>query len=93
MARGGYIGVNKEGIQAWKGQLENASRDVHQAIHKYKQIAHQSSDHAHGSHFDHINDQCEQIANKHLNEHHELHSQYTKASDKLVQGIIDVAGQ
>lgn len=93
MAKGGYIGVNKEGIQAWKGQLEGAHHRVTEAIHHYRKIAAQSSEHAHGSHFDHINDQCEQIANKHLNEHHELHSQYTKASDKLVQGIIDVAGQ
>lgn len=87
-----YIGVNKEGVENWKGRLNTAHHKVIEAITNYKKIAAQSSEHAKGSNFTRINSQCEQITGKQIREQNDLHSEYTKATDKLVQGVIDIAG-
>jgi hypothetical protein len=89
----GYIGVDPAGVQAWQGQLNTAHEAVITALNNYRSVAQQNNEVAHGSHFESLNSQCEDITNKHVNDHHELHTQYTKASTDLVQGIYEVAGQ
>jgi dihydroneopterin aldolase len=88
----GYIGIDPAGVQAWKGQLDSAHEAVISALTNYRTIAQQNNEVAHGSHFQNINAQCDDITNKHLADHNDLHTQYTKASNDLVQGVLDVAG-
>lgn len=87
-----YIGVDPAGVQIWKGKLDAKHAAVIQALNDYKATAQANSEVAHGSHFTHINSQCDDITSKHLSDHNDLHGQYSSASDKLVQGIMDVAG-
>jgi hypothetical protein len=89
---GGYIGVDLPGVESWQGQLEGAHEAVINALNHYRTIAEQNNDVAKGSHFVQLNEQCDNITNKHLSEHTELHTQYKKASSDLVQGVIHVAG-
>lgn len=89
----GYIGIDPAGVQAWKGQLDSAHEGVIAALTAYRTIANQNNEVARGSHFQNLNAQCDDITNKHLADHNDLHAQYTKASNDLVQGIYDVAGQ
>jgi hypothetical protein len=87
-----YIGIDPAGVQAWKSQLDAKHAAIISALDDYKRTAAQNNEVAKGAHFTHINAQCDEIVGKHLTAHHELHTQYTNASDKLVQGIYDVAG-
>jgi hypothetical protein len=89
---GSFIGVDPAGVQAWKSKLDAKHAAVIQALHDYRQTAQENNHVAHGSHFQHINTQCEDITSKHVSAHHDLHGQYTNASNKLVQGVLDVAG-
>src|ERR1700751_1731230 len=87
-----YIGFDPAGVQAWQGQLNSAHEQVISALSNYRTVAQQNNDVAHGSHFQNINTQCDDITNKHLSDHTDLHTQYTKASTDLVQGVQDVPG-
>lgn len=87
-----FIGVDPAGVQAWKARLDQKHAAVIQALNDYRTAAQANNEVAHGSHFTNINSQCEEITNKHLNDHQDLHGQYTSASDKLVQGVLNVAG-
>lgn len=89
---GPFIGIDPAGVQAWKGQLDSAHEQVIAALNNYRTIAQQNNEVAHGTHFQNLNSQCEDITNKHLADHNDLHAQYTKDATNLVQGIIDVAG-
>jgi ClpP class serine protease len=88
----GFIGVDPAGVQAWKTRLDAKHAQVISVLNEYRALAQQNNDVAHGSHFTNINTQCEDITNKHVTDHTDLHSQYTTASNKLVQGVMDVAG-
>jgi hypothetical protein len=88
----GFIGVDPAGVQAWKAKLDAKHAAVIAALNDYKTTAQANNEVAHGSHFTHINGQCEEITSKHVSAHHDLHGQYTTASSKLVQGVMDVAG-
>jgi dihydroneopterin aldolase len=87
-----YIGFDPAGVQAWQGQLNSAHEQVITALSNYRTVAQQNNDVAHGSHFQSINTQCDDITNKHLSDHTDLHTNYTKASNDLVQGVTEVAG-
>lgn len=89
---GPFIGVDVPGVQQWKSRLDSAHEAVIAALNQYRTVAQQNNEVARGSHFQTINSQCEEITNKHLADHNDLHSQYTTASERLVQGIIDIAG-
>jgi dihydroneopterin aldolase len=86
------LGVSVQGVNDWKGRLNSAHEGVIAALNHYRTIAQQNNEVARGGHFQSINSQCEDITNKHLADHSDLHSQYLTTSDKLVQGIIDIAG-
>jgi hypothetical protein len=88
----GFIGVDVAGVQAWKSKLDAKHAAVISALNDYKQTAQANNEVAHGSHFTHINGQCDEITSKHLSDHNDLHGQYSTASSKLVQGVLDVAG-
>lgn len=87
-----YVGVDIDGIQSWRSRLDSAHQQVIEAINNYKKVAAQNSEVARGSNFTNINSQCEQVTSKQISEQNELHSEYTAASNKLVQGVIDIAG-
>ena len=87
-----YIGFDPAGIQTWQGQLNSAHEQVISALSNYRTVAQQNNDVAHGSHFQSINSQCDDITNKHVADHTDLHTQYTKASTDLVTGIEAIAG-
>jgi hypothetical protein len=87
-----YIGFDPAGVADWQGQLNSAHEQVITALNQYRNVAQQNNSVAHGSHFVSINTQCDDITNKHTSEHTDLHTQYNKASNDLVQGITDVAG-
>jgi hypothetical protein len=87
-----YIGVDPAGVQAWKSKLDSKHAAVISALNDYKATAAENNQVAKGSHFAHINSQCDEITGKHVTAHHDLHGQYTTASNKLVQGVMDVAG-
>jgi hypothetical protein len=87
-----FIGVDPAGVQAWKSRLDAKHQAVITALNDYRTTAQANNEVAHGSHFNSINSQCEDITNKHVSDHTDLHGQYTTASDKLVQGVIQVAG-
>jgi hypothetical protein len=88
----GFIGVDPAGVQAWKSKLDAKHAAVIAALNDYKATAQANNQVAHGSHFTKINGQCEEITGKHVTDHVDLHGQYTTASSKLVQGVMDVAG-
>ena len=88
----GFIGVDPAGVQAWKSKLDAKHDAVINALNDYRQTAQANNEVAHGSHFTKINGQCEDITNKHLSDHNDLHGQYSVASGKLVQGVMEVAG-
>jgi hypothetical protein len=92
MSSSAFIGVDPAGVQSWKSQLDAKHEAVINALNDYRQTAQANNQVAHGSHFTNINTQCEDITNKHLSDHNDLHGQYTVASNKLVQGVLDVAG-
>ncbi|MGD0556660.1 MAG: hypothetical protein ABSA93_17000 [Streptosporangiaceae bacterium] len=87
-----FIGVDVAGVQGWQSQLNAAHENVITALNHYKTTAQQNAEVAHGSHFDSLNSQCESITSTHLSDHDNLHTQYTQASNKLVTGVLDVAG-
>lgn len=87
-----YIGFDPAGVQEWQGQLNSAHEQVISALSNYRSVAQQNNNVAHGAHFQSLNSQCDDITNKHLSDHNELHTQYTKASSDLVQGVQEVAG-
>jgi F0F1-type ATP synthase membrane subunit b/b' len=86
-----FIGVDIQGVQAWQTQLNDAHEQVIAALNRYRMIAQQNNNVAHGQRFERINVECEDITNKHEADHNNLHAQYTKASNDLVQGIVDIA--
>jgi hypothetical protein len=88
----GYIGVDPAGVQAWKSKLDAKHAQVIAALNDYRQTAQANNEVAHGSHFTKINGQCEEITSKHVADHHQLHQDYSTASSKLTQGVMDVAG-
>ena len=87
-----YIGIDPAGVQAWKAKLDAKHAQVIAALNDYKSTAQANAEVAHGSHFTQINGECEQITGKHLTDHNNLHDQYTTASNKLVTGVMEVAG-
>ncbi|MGA8462061.1 MAG: hypothetical protein WB800_42190 [Streptosporangiaceae bacterium] len=87
-----FIGVDVAGVQTWKITLDNAHNQIIEALNRYRTIAQQNVEVAHGAHFRNLDSQCEQITNKHLNEHNQLHEQYTKDTTTLVQNIQAIAG-
>jgi hypothetical protein len=87
-----YIGIDPSGVQAWQATLNAAHEAVIEALNRYRTIAEQNNEVAKGAHFERLNGECENITNKHLQEHTQLHEEYNQASNKLVQGIFDVAG-
>jgi hypothetical protein len=87
-----FIGVDVAGVQTWKGRLDSAHEQVIAALNNYRAIAQQNNEVARGSHFQNLNSQCEDITNKHLTDHNELHAQYTKDTTSLVEGIQQIAG-
>jgi ClpP class serine protease len=89
---GPYIGFDPQGVEEWKGQLNVAHEGVIEALTKYRTIAEQNNNVAKGSHFVNINAQCNEITSKHLQEHDQLHTDYVTASDQLVAGVQQVAG-
>jgi hemerythrin len=89
---GSFIGVDVGGVQTWKGQLDNAHEQIIAALNHYRAIAQQNDVVAHGSHFQNLNAQCEEITNRHLADHNQLHAQYTKDTTSLVQSIQEIAG-
>ena len=89
---GPFIGVDPAGVEAWKGQLDGAHEQVIAALNRYRTVAQQNNEVAHGSHFQNLNAQCEDITDKQLGDHNDLHSQYTAESSKLVEAIREVAG-
>jgi hypothetical protein len=89
---GPYIGIDPAGVQDWQGRLNGAHEQVIAALNNYRTVAQQNNEVAHGTHFQSLNSQCEDITNKHLADHSELHAQYTKDANALVQGIMEVAG-
>lgn len=92
MSSSAFIGVDPAGVQAWKSRLDAKHAQVIAALNDYKQTAQANNEVAHGSHFTNINSQCEEITGKHLTDHDNLHGQYTTASNKLTQGVMEVAG-
>lgn len=88
----GFIGVDVAGVQGWKARLDAKHAQVISALNDYKQTAQANAEVAHGSNFTRINEQCEEITGRHLADHDQLHAEYTTASNKLVQGVMDVAG-
>jgi hypothetical protein len=86
------VGYDPAGVQAWTGQLSSAHEQVISALTNYRTVAQQNNDVAFGTHFQSINSQCDDITNKHLSDHTDLHTQYTKASADLVQCVSEVAG-
>lgn len=87
-----YLGVDPAGVQEWKGRLDAKHAAVISALAEYKAVAQANNEVAHGSHFQTINTQCDEIVAKHTTAHHDLHNQYTTASNKLVQGVMEVTG-
>jgi hypothetical protein len=87
-----YLGIDPAGVASWQSSLNSAHEDVISALTKYKTTAQQNDQVAHGTHFTNLNSQCDDITSKHLADHNDLHAQYTKASNDLVQGIAQVAG-
>lgn len=87
-----YIGVDPAGVQAWKSKLDSKHAAVISALADYKACAAENNQVAHGNHFQHINSQCDEIVGKHTQAHHELHADYTNASNKLVHGVMEVTG-
>ena len=64
------------GVQAWKSKLDSKHAALISALNDYKATAAENNHVAKGSHFAHINSQCDEIVGKHTTAHHELHSQY-----------------
>jgi hypothetical protein len=89
---GPFIGYDPAGVEAWRGSLNAAHDEVIAALNKYRTVAQQNNEVAHGTHFVRINDECDQITTKHLSEHDQLHADYTNASNQLVTGVGEVAG-
>lgn len=89
---GPFIGVDPDGVQSWLTSLNSAHEDVITSLNKYRTVAQQNNDVAKGAHFASLNSQCEDITNKHLTDHNQLHGDYTKASNDLVNAIRQVAG-
>jgi hypothetical protein len=87
-----FIGVDQAGVQAWKARLDAKHAQVISALQDYKSTAQANNEVAKGAHFAKINSQCEDITGKHVQDHHQLHADYTTASNKLVQGVVEVAG-
>jgi hypothetical protein len=87
-----YVGYDPAGVAAWQGQLNSAHDQVITALNQYRTVAQQNNDVTSGTHFQNINTQCDDITNKHLSDHTDLHTQYAKASSDLVQGVATVAG-
>ncbi len=89
---GPFVGYDPSGVNSWQSSLNSVHEEVIAALNKYRTTAQQNAEVAHGTHFTNLNDQCEDITNKHLADHNELHAQYTKATRDLVQGVAEVAG-
>jgi dihydroneopterin aldolase len=89
---GPFIGIDPAGVQAWKAQLDSAHDQIITALNNYRTIARRNSEVAHGRHFQNLNSQCEEITNKHLADHNDLHAQYTKDTNQLVEDIQRIAG-
>lgn len=87
-----FIGVDQAGVQAWKAKLDAKHAQVIAALNDYRQTAQANNEVAKGAHFAKINSQCEDITSKHVQDHHQLHADYSTASNKLVQGVVEVAG-
>lgn len=92
MSSSAFIGIDPAGVQSWKAKLDAQHEQVIAALNSYRTTAQANNEVAHGAHFSSINSQCEEITNKHLADHNNLHSQYTTASNKLVSGVLEVAG-
>lgn len=88
----GYIGFDPAGVTAWQGTLNAAHEAVIEALNRYRTVAEENNTVAKGAHFERLNQECQNITNKHLQEHTELHTQYNKASHDLVEGVTQVAG-
>jgi hypothetical protein len=89
---GPYLGIDPQGVETWFARLNGVHEQVIAALNQYRTVAQQNNEVAHGLHFQNLNSQCEEITNKHLADHNELHAQYSKESNDLVNAIRNITG-
>ena len=87
-----YIGIDPAGVQAQMSKLEQAHQAVLDAHETYRTTAQGFNDVTSGSHFQSLNGQCEDLTTKIKSDHTNLHTQYQTDTNKLVQGVEQVAG-
>ena len=87
-----YIGIDPSGVQSQMSRLEAAHQAVMDAHDNYRTTAQGFNDVTSGSHFQNLNSQCEDLTNKIKSDHTNLHTQYRSDTNKLVQGVEQVAG-
>jgi hypothetical protein len=87
-----YIGYDPAGVQAQMSKLEQAHQAVMDAHETYRATAQGFNDVTSGAHFQNLNGQCEDLTNKIKSDHTNLHTQYQTDTNKLVQGVEQVAG-
>jgi hypothetical protein len=87
-----YIGIDPAGVQAQMSKLEQAHQAVLDAHETYRTTAQGFNDVTSGSHFQSLNGQCEDLTTKIKSDHTNLHTQYQNDTNKLVQGVEQVAG-
>jgi hypothetical protein len=87
-----YIGYDPQGVADQMGKLETAHQAVIDAHNTYKSTAAGFNEVTSGAHFTNLNGQCEDLTGKILGDHSNLHEQYRSDTNKLVQGVEQVAG-
>jgi len=87
-----YIGYDPAGVQDQMSKLETAHQAVIDAHNTYKTTAAGFNDVTSGAHFQNLNGQCEDLTGKIISDHTDLHTQYRTDTNKLVQGVEQVAG-
>lgn len=87
-----YIGIDPSGVQSQMSRLEAAHQAVMDAHDNYRTTAQGFNDVTSGAHFQNLNGQCEDLTNKIKADHTNLHTQYRTDTNKLVQGVEQVAG-
>jgi hypothetical protein len=87
-----YIGYDPAGVQGQMSKLESAHQAVMDAHDNYRTTAQGFNEVTSGAHFSNLNGQCEDLTNKIKADHTNLHTQYRTYTNKLVQGVEQVAG-
>jgi predicted RNA-binding protein with PIN domain len=87
-----WIGADLPGVQDWKSQLDSAHEQVIEALTRYRTVAQQNNQVAHGANFQRLSSECEEITSKHIADHTNLHTDYTADTDKLVNALRDITG-